>query len=240
MLNIKKKILWVVTARSGSRSIPHKNIKLLGGVPLLCHRIKAAYKTKEQHDLWISTDSKDYADISKKYGAEIPFIRPEDLALDDSSSSDVILHAMAHAKKINKRYDYVGMLEPTSPFITSDQLDAAVRSLDENKNALAIVAVTESRPNKVFIQEESQFLVELARNLEGLKNIGRQAFKKEITPSGGFYISQWEAFLEKKTFYTPKTLSYEVDEISGLEIDEPIDWEFAEFIIANKKINEIS
>lgn len=238
MLNIKKNILWVVTARSGSKSIPHKNIKLLDSVPLLCYRIKAARKTKVSHDLWISTDSSDYADIAKRFGAEIPFIRPKDLALDDSSSSDVILHAMAHAQKINKRYDYVGMLEPTSPFITSDQLDAAVRSLDQNKNALAIVAVVENRPHKVFIQEESKFLVELACNLEGLKNIGRQAFKKEITPSGGFYISRWEAFLEKKTFYTSKTLSYEVDEISGLEIDEPIDWEFAEFII-EKKVNEI-
>jgi N-acylneuraminate cytidylyltransferase/CMP-N,N'-diacetyllegionaminic acid synthase len=236
---MRKKILWVVTARSGSKSIPHKNIKLLDSIPLLSYRIKTALKTKFSHDLWISTDSKEYADIANRYGAEIPFIRPEELSLDDSSSSDVILHAMAHATKINKKYDYVGMLEPTSPFITSDQLDAAVRSLDENKKALAIVAVVESRPHKIFIQEESEFLVELAENFEGLKNLGRQAFKKEITPSGGFYISRWEAFLEKKSFYTSKTLSYEVDEISGLEIDEPLDWDFAEFIIKNKQINEI-
>jgi len=236
---MRKKILWVVTARSGSKSIPHKNIKLLDGIPLLSYRIKTALKTKFSHDLWISTDSKEYADIANRYGAEIPFIRPEELSLDDSSSSDVILHAMTHATKINKKYDYVGMLEPTSPFITSDQLDAAVRSLDENKKALAIVAVVESRPHKIFIQEESEFLVELAENFEGLKNLGRQAFKKEITPSGGFYISRWEAFLENKSFYTSKTLSYEVDEISGLEIDELLDWDFAEFIIKNKQINEI-
>jgi N-acylneuraminate cytidylyltransferase/CMP-N,N'-diacetyllegionaminic acid synthase len=99
--------------------------------------------------------------------------------------------------------------------------------------------VVESRPHKIFIQEESEFLVELAENFEGLKNLGRQAFKKEITPSGGFYISRWEAFLENKSFYTSKTLSYEVDEISGLEIDELLDWDFAEFIIKNKQINEI-
>ena len=78
------------------------------------------------------------------------------------------------------------------------------------------------------------FLEELSINLERLKNIGRQEFEKEITPSGGFYISKWDTFLEKKSFYTSKTLSFEVDEISGLEIDESLDWEFAEFII-NKR-----
>lgn len=232
---MRKKILWVVTARSGSKSIPHKNIKLLDGIPLLSYRIKTALKTKFSHDLWISTDSKEYADIASSYGAEIPFIRPEELSLDNSSSSDVILHAMAHAKKINKKYDYIGMLEPTSPFINSDQLDAAIDSLEENKNALAIVAVVESRPHKIFIQKESEFLTELAENFKGLKNLGRQAFKKEITPSGGFYISRWEPFLENKSFYTCKTLGFEVDEISGLEIDEPLDWDFAEFLIKKNK-----
>ena len=71
-----------------------------------------------------------------------------------------------------------------------------------------------------------------------MKNYSRQEFEKEITPSGGFYISKWSAFIENKTFYTSKTLSFEVDEVSGLEIDEPLDWEFAEFIVL-KKLNEI-
>jgi len=236
---MKKKILWLVTARSGSKSIPHKNIKLLGGHPLLSYRIKTAINTTYNHDLWISTDSEEYASIAQKYGAERPFIRPEKLSLDDSSSSDVVLHAMEYAKKTNKGYDYIGMLEPTSPFITSKQLDTAISLLDNNSKAIAIVAVKESRPHKIFIQEESEFLVELSENFEGLKNLGRQAFKKEITPSGGFYISKWDDFLEMKSFYTPKTLSYEVDEISGLEIDEPLDWDFAEFIINKQnRLNE--
>ena len=134
--------------------------------------------------------------------------------------------------------DYVGLLEPTSPFITSNQLDGALSLLEEHNEALAVVAVKESRPNKIFIQKQSMFLEELSLNLEKLKNYSRQEFEKEITPSGGFYISKWNAFLEKKTFYTSKTLSFEVDEVSGLEIDEPLDWEFAEFIVL-KKLNEI-
>ena len=231
---MKKKILWLIAARSGSKSIIHKNIKLLGGHPLLSYRIKSVKETRSSHDLWITTDSESYASIAQKYGAEVPFIRPEELSTDIASSVDVVLHAMKYAKKSNKEFDYVGLLEPTSPFITSNQLDRAISLLDENKEALAVVAVRETRPHKIFIQRESMFLEELSLNLERLKNIGRQEFEKEITPSGGFYISKWNTFLEKKSFYTSKTLSFEVDEISGLEIDEPLDWEFAEFIITKR------
>ena len=236
---MKKKILWLIAARSGSKSITDKNIKLLGGHPLLSYRIKSVKKTISDHDLWITTDSEEYASIAQKYGAEVPFIRPEELSRDTSSSIDVVIHAMEYAEKLNKEFDYIGLLEPTSPFITSNQLDGAISLLEENNEALAVVAVRESRPNKIFIQKESMFLEELSLNLKQLKNSHRQEFEKEITPSGGFYISKWSALLEKKTFYTSKTLSFEVDEISGLEIDEPLDWEFAEFIIL-RKANEIN
>jgi len=231
---MKKRILWLITARSGSKSIPHKNIKLLGGHPLLSYRIKSVIDTDFGYDIWISTDSKEYALIAKEYGAEVPFIRPIELSNDTSSSTAVVLHAMEHAKKNNKEYDYIGVLEPTSPFIKSRHLNEAVNLLQENEEALAVVAVKESRPHKIFIQKDGKYLVELSKNLESLNVLGRQAFEKEITPSGGFYISKWAAFLEKKSFYTPKTLSFVVDEISGVEIDEPIDWHFAEFIFKNK------
>jgi CMP-N,N'-diacetyllegionaminic acid synthase len=226
-----KEILWLITARAGSKSIKNKNIKLLNGIPLIEYRIKSALSISKKENVWVSTDSEEYASIARKAGATVPFIRPKKLSTDIASSVDVVLHAMDYAKKSNKEFDYIGLLEPTSPFITSDQLDEAVGLLEENKEALAVVAVRESRPHKIFIQKESMFLEELFVNIEDLKRVGRQEFEKEITPSGGFYISKWNAFIENKSFYTSKTLSFEVDEISGLEIDEPIDWEFAEFII---------
>jgi len=228
---MKKKILWLITARSGSKSIVHKNIKLLGEHPLISYRIRSAASSKFPNDIWVSTDSEEYASIAKKYGASIPFLRPEYLASDDASSVDVVIHAMDYAIKLNQEYEYIGLLEPTSPFITVDDLDGSIDLLDNNKRATGVVAVTESRPHKIFIQKQNKYLDELANNLEKIKKLGRQAFDKEITPSGGFYIAKWDSFLENKSFYTSKTLSYEVDEISGLEIDEPLDWEFAEFII---------
>ncbi len=231
---MNKKVLWLIAARCGSKSIIHKNIKLLGGQPLLSYRIESVKETRSDHSLWITTDSEEYASIAQKYGAEVPFIRPKELSTDIASSVDVVLHAMNYANKSNYKFDYIGLLEPTSPFITSSQLDGAISLLDENKEASAVVAVRQSRPHKIFIQKESIFLKELSENLKSLKKLGRQEFEKEITPSGGFYISRWDDFLKMKSFYTSKTLSFEVDEISGIEIDEPLDWEFAEFII-NKR-----
>ena len=190
----------------------------------------------KKKNVWVSTDSEEYASIARKAGATVPFIRPKKLSNDIASSVDVVLHAMNHAKKSNKEFDYIGLLQPTSPFITSNQLNEALALLKENKEALAVVSVRETRPNKTFIQKESKFLEELFKNLKDLKRVGRQEFEKEITPSGGFYISKWNAFIEQKSFYTSKTLSFQVDEISGIDIDEPIDWEFAEFII--NKLNK--
>jgi len=231
---MKKEILWLLAARSGSKSIPNKNIKLLGDHPLLSFRIKSVLKSKFKHDLWISTDSKDYALIAKNYGAEAPFLRPDELSNDNSSSIDVVLHAMNHAKNKGKEYDFIGLLEPTSPFIKTEDLDAALNLLQNDEDATAIVAVKESRPNKIFIQKKSKYLTELSVNLDDLKKLTRQSFDKEITPSGGFYISRWDSFISYKSFYNKKTLAYEVDEISGINIDEPIDWNFAEFVFKNK------
>ena len=84
-----KKILWILAARSGSKTIPGKNIKLLGGIPLLAYRIKSALLSKYSQDIWISTDSEEYAKIAEEYGAKKMFIRPDILADDQASSSDV-------------------------------------------------------------------------------------------------------------------------------------------------------
>lgn len=224
------KILWLITARSGSKSVPNKNIRILNGIPLLAYRIQSALKSNFPNAVWISTDSIEYARIANDYGAHVPFLRPARLAQDSSTSVDVILHAMQFAEANLLNFDYIGLLEPTSPFVTEKDLNEAIKKLSETEDADAIVAVKESRPHPIFIQDDANYLHTVAKNISGLSNLGRQEFKKQITPSGGFYIAKWNAFLTQKSFYTDKTLTYLVDDISGLEIDEPIDFLFAEFI----------
>jgi CMP-N,N'-diacetyllegionaminic acid synthase len=224
-------ILWLIPARSGSKSILHKNIKKLGDYPLMVYRIKSALSIASPNDVWVSTDSEEYAEIAKRFGASVPFIRPEELATETATSADVVLHAINEAEKRGLRYKALGLLEPTSPFITYNQLSDAVQQLLGDDDAENIVAVRESRPNSFFIQKDSKYLTELAERLSMVQSHARQNFGKEITPSGGFHIAKWDSFKKSKTFYTPKTLSFFVGSDNELEIDEPLDWNFAEFIL---------
>jgi len=230
-------ILWLITARSGSKGISNKNIRKLNNIPLIAYRIKTALMLSSSENVWISTDSIDYAKIASEYGATVPFIRPVELASDNASSMDVVLHAMKFSENLGKKYDFIGLLEPTSPFVYFEDLKSAVNKLSNNEKADAIVAVKESRPNTIFIQEESEFLDEIYIKMKNTGSFARHNFKKEITPSGGFYISKWGAFLENKTFYTPKTLPYLLPDESTLEIDEVIDFDWAEFLTKTNKID---
>lgn len=238
-------VLWIVPARSGSKAIPDKNIKPLAGIPLLGYRIKVALQFAPSENIWCSTDSQEYADIARNMGASVPFLRPTELASDNASSTDVILHAMQYAENMGLSFGMVGLLEPTSPFVFKEDIIVAVEQLHANEEADAVVAVRESRPGSVFIQESGPFLDKVAMNISRLENIGRQHQSKEITPSGGFYISKWDAFRKNRGFYTVRTMAYEVPEQSALEIDEPIDWMWAEFLIekgivnTNKLLNQL-
>ena len=232
------RVLWLVPARSGSKGIHDKNIKILGDKPLLAYRILNTPDLKNGSELWLSTDSKEYSEIAKKYGCKVPFIRPEYLSRDDSSSIDVVLHAMEFSESSELTFDYIGLLEPTSPFVSKMDLINALTELDNDRDANSIVAVRESRPNTNFIQDESKYLSIISSKIKSLSKVSRQNFVKQITPSGGFYISRWDNFKYHKTFYTQKTLPYMLDDIRGLEIDEPFDWLIAETIINNILENE--
>ena len=233
---MRNDILWIITARSGSKGIPHKNIKLLGQYPLLAYRIKSAQSISRKSDVWVSTDSKTYAKIAEEYQAMVPFIRPKELAGDDASSIDVVLHAMHFAINSDKNYEFIGLLEPTSPFVEYVDLLKALNILKSDHNADAIVAVEEVRPNTFFVQDEDSYLIDLALRLQSCEKLGRQSFKRQITPSGGFYIAKWDNFLNKKSFYTKNTIPYLIPDLASLEIDEPIDWQFADFLLANGNV----
>lgn len=232
-----KDILWLIPARSGSKSIINKNIKLLNNIPLIEYRIKSALSIAEENQVWVSTDSTEYASIAIKAGAKVPFIRPDYLSNDTASSNDVVLHAINFAEKSSLKFNFIGLLEPTSPLVYFSDLLNSLNILKKNNDASSIVAVEETRPNTFFIQNESEYLTELAKRFNSKKNLSRQEFKKQITPSGGFYISRWDDFKLNKTFYTEKTLSYVIPDECSIEIDEPFDWVLTEFLIKEKNVD---
>ena len=168
---MKNKILWIITARSGSKSIINKNIKELNKLPLIAYKIKTALSISHQNDVWVSTDSEEYASISKEFGATVPFLRPDHLSTDSASSVDVIIHCIEHAEKNKMDYDYIGMLEPTSPFVYFSHLQNALELLSENSKADAIVATREIRPHSFFVQADSQYISEVGSRIKKCKKL---------------------------------------------------------------------
>jgi CMP-N,N'-diacetyllegionaminic acid synthase len=230
-------ILFLILARSGSKGIPGKNIVQLGDFPMLAYRILMAKKCNFSHEIIVSTDSDHYAEIAKKYGAQVPFIRPEELSKDNSSSNDACLHAINWLEQQGKKYKYLCLLEPTSPFTNIEFIEKALLKMKDS-NSKSSVACKYTHPNTFFIQDEEGkgFINQIVQNISHATSTNRQEFKKQITPSGNFYISEIESYKKYQTFYQENTIGYIVPELFALEIDHPIDLEWAKFLLATKKI----
>lgn len=229
-------VLFLITARSGSKGVVNKNIRELFGIPLLAIRGLSALKLTDKENVWLSTDSEEYVQIGKKFGINVPFVRPEHLASDKASSADVVLHAMEHAERIGRKYKMIALLEPTSPFVYFEDIENAILKLKANNEAVAIVATKEVEAASVFVQKNALYLNVLADNLKKSQTMRRQDFETEITPAGGFYIAKWDDFLKHKTFYTQKTLSYILPEECSLEIDNEMQFKWAEFLVEKNAI----
>lgn len=232
------KVLWLIPARSGSKGISDKNVKLLGAHPLLAYRVKTALRLADPSLVWVSTDSDRYADIAKSYGATIPALRPHELATDTSTTIDVVFHALELANSRGLAPDVIGVLEPTSPFVQLSTLKQALDRLVQHPTAAAIVATRPAKPSSFFLQPKQEFLSILAERIRTKGVLRRQDEVSEITPSGGFYLAKCNDFLRYGSYYTPLTLSHEVSPLESLEIDDPLDWDWAEFLLKSGKVND--
>lgn len=225
-------VLWLVVARSGSKGLPHKNIRLLGGIPLLAWRINSALACGGT--VWLSTDSQEYADIGQQYGAEVPFLRPPHLSTDEAASVDVCLHAMQVAQDAGLHFDMLGLLQPTSPFVRAKSLSAAVAALAATPEALGAVAVRYVHPHTQFVQPEGPWLDILARRIATMQDTRRQVMSKEITPCGGVYLTRWQALWTHHTLFTEKTLALPLEHPETVDIDTDFDFKVAELLLAQE------
>lgn len=238
----EKKVLAIIPARGGSKGLPRKNITMLLNKPLISWPIEAALNSKFVDKVIVSTEDKEISEIAENFGAEIPFIRPKSLASDNSSSYQVIDHALEFFEKRNEKYDYLVFLEPTSPLTQSQDIDSAISILDSKRNvADSIVSVCKtesthpsflSRINKngTLVPYESDFSPGLRR--QELDNI--------YFFDGSLYISDVRVIKLKKSFYHSRTLPYIVPRWKSYEIDEYIDLVIIEAILKNlEKINKV-
>ena len=238
------KILTIIPARSGSKGLPDKNIKTMVNKPLLAWSIEQARQSKyfntKQMRVIVSTDSEKYRDIALKYGAEVPFLRPESISRDDSTDLMFITHSLNWLKD-NENYipDYILQLRPTQPCRPDGLIDECLDTfIDSEYDSLRTVIPNEKSPYKMYTKNGEQ-LVPLFEEVNGLSepfNIGRQYLPKTYLHNG--YVDILKSEIIKQNKISGKILAYEMEKTDNIDIDTQQDWIEAERILYTKNYLE--
>jgi len=228
----KLNIICIITARSGSKGLKNKNIRKLKGLPLLAYTVLAAKRSKILTRVILSTDSKLYANIGLKFGAEIPFIRPKNLATSTAHHPDVVNHAVKFLEKKEKfKFDYIMMLQPTSPYRNAKHIDEAIKKfLKEKNDSLISIKKQDYPPWWMFLIKKNKLGQFLKFKRKNVFNLERQEFPKLFRPNGAIYISKRKV-LYQGNLINPKSCGYYLmNEKNSIDIDNIIDLKVAENI----------
>lgn len=224
-----KNVLALIPARGGSKGIPKKNIKKLDGQPLISYSIRAGLNARIVDSVIVSTDDKEIARVSESYGARVPFIRPAELAADETATAPVITHALDSLENIGELYDVIILLQPTSPLRTATHIEEAYEMYD-NTNTESVISAYSSKDIRWKYRHSG------AKKIN-YKNAPkrRQDRDPEYIVNGAVYITSVESFRDTGTLTAGKTDLYEMDEIESVDIDKPFDLWLAEKILTEWK-----
>ncbi len=226
-----KRVLAVVPARSGSKGVPDKNMKILGGLSLIARAAECLNELDWLDAKVLSTDSNRYADEGKKYGLQVPFLRPDSLSGDNATAIDTMIHALQKSEKIfNMEFDILLIIEPTSPFRIASDIENACRELIEN-NSESVVCVSpldnKCHPAKALTLENNK----LNHYEDRGKDItARQQLETLYARNGVCYAITKDSILYNKSIFTDSTRAVLINR-HIVNIDEPIDFLWAEFLI---------
>ena len=218
---MKKKVLCVIPARKGSKGLRNKNIKKLNKIPLIAWSILTAKKCKLIDEIIVSTDCPKISKIAMKYGANVPFIRPKKFATDKASSFSVLKHAIDFLKKKKNYFDYIIMLEPTSPLRNSKDVDFCINKIkkDNIESLVSVSRVVDQHPYFLYSINKRNILRPYLKKQKKLY-IRRQDVSPLYYLEGSIYISKITTLLNEKTWYHKKTQAFEVEKWKSLEIDD--------------------
>jgi CMP-N,N'-diacetyllegionaminic acid synthase len=225
MIN-NKSVLAIIPARGGSRGVPRKNIKELAGKPLIAWTIEEAKKSKYIDRLILSSEDKEIIEIAKSYGCEVPFTRPEELALDETPGIEPVLHALKHVTG----YDYVVLLQPTSPLRKVQDIDVAIEKSDRT-GGIAVVSVTETdkSPYWMYNLGNNEFMTPIM-NYDEIPH-RRQEAPIAFALNGAVYVSNIDALTKEKSFLQKETIGFVMSREKSLDIDSELDFKICEVII---------
>ncbi|MCM8900481.1 acylneuraminate cytidylyltransferase family protein [Caldicoprobacter algeriensis] len=234
-----KKIVAIIPARGGSKGIKRKNIRILNGKPLISYTIEQALKSKYIDRVIVSTEDLEIAEISKSFGAEVPFLRPQELAQDDTPGIEPIIHAVNYLNSEEKySFEYVMCLQCTCPLRKVEDIDNSIEEINA-KNADSLVSVCESEVNPYWMKViEDGKLVDFIKT--NIAYVRRQDLPKVYRLNGAIYLARAEIILNRKTWYTDNTIPYIMDRISSVDIDDEMDFRYVEFLMSYEEHGDIN
>ncbi len=228
------RVLFLITARGGSKRVPHKNLARIGGISLVGFRAISAQRSRYCSRLIISTDSVAIQDEARSHGVEVPFLRPAALATDTATSESVIAHAMEWIEEHDdSRYDAIMILEPAAPFGRACDYDAAVELMIEREANLVVGMRTTVNSVYVGSLDDTGRMSGIIEKMNAWQAEGRPRLETDYTMNAALYLVRWDYFKRTGRVYgdRERSFGYAMDPHYSIEIDNPIDFHEAEFMV---------
>jgi len=218
-------VIAIIPARGGSKGIPRKNVKELGEKPLIAHIIETALEVSELDRVIVSTDDEEIAEVAKKYGAEVPFIRPKELARDETPTLPVLQHAIEYLEK-NDNYmpDIVVLLYATSPLLKAERITEAI-GLMKARGFDSVISVVEDRKH-YWIEKNGRYERLYPKVLKN-----RQFVKPLFKENGAIYVCKRDLVMEEDEIVGENVGLLVMEEDESIDIDELLDFKFVEFLL---------
>lgn len=227
------RVLGLVPARGGSKGVARKNLRLLGGRPLLHWTADAALAAGLLSRVVLTTDDAEIAEAGRACGLEVPFMRPAELAADDTPTLPVVQHAVRTLEAAGDRFEAVCLLQPTSPFRNVTDIDACVRLL-ERGGADAVVTVLpvpeEHNPHWVYLRGANGLMHLATGESEPIPR--RQLLPAAFHREGSVYVTRRDVIMERGSLYGSRVMGYEIEASRSVNIDDLADWARAEQLLA--------
>ncbi len=225
--------LFVIPARGGSKGIPKKNIKLLGGNPLIQYALETARNFTSDENICVTTDNDEIIEVLKLFNYSVPFKRTEILASDTAGTYEVLLHALDFYKQMGRNYSKLILLQPTSPFRKPIHVEEANQLFSIELDM--VVSVKESHANPYFslVEEDENGYIQKSKPSTFSR---RQDAPNVYEYNGAVYIINVTSLRKSPLSAFTKVKKYVMDDIHSLDLDNPLDWEFCEFLLEKKYV----
>lgn len=231
-------ILVVIPARGGSKGLPRKNVLPLAGKPLIAWSIETGLKVDAISRVVVTTDDTEIAQVARDFGAEVPFIRPSELATDQASGTDVLIHALKESEKIyHEKYEWVLLLQPTSPLRSIEDIKEAIQ-LASGDRVDAVIGIKEVSEFPQWMKRQYQN-GDIADYLDGMiKQANRQDLDVPYIVNGAIYLIRSSMLKNTGNFYGGVTKGYLMPKDRSVDIDDELDFKIAEWVLQKRIKND--